>query len=130
MNDEYGSNPINRLEWHRLSGRFIDTTPYEFHGYTVIHTGVVLGKNDLPLTLVKRERRGGGFDWCVRLSYNGKQKKWTLSRLMGSCFLGNIDGMEMNHDDRNPSNCNIFNMNIDTRSANQKHWREDEQADC
>ena len=108
------------------SGRYVDTRPVNFHGYTVMYDGTVLSKKGQPMKFEKRERRGGGFDWCVRLYYNGKAKKWTLSRLIGACFLGNIDGMEMNHLNRNPAECNGCNMEISTKSENQRHWRDDE----
>ncbi len=110
------------LYYHK--GRYIDTRPVNFHGYTVYWEGNVFGKKGSILSQEKRDRRGGGFDWCVRLYYNGKKHKWTLSRLMGACFFGNIDGMEMNHLDRDPSHCHGTNLEISTRSENQKHWRE------
>ena len=109
------------------SGRYIDTRPVNFHGYTVKYDGTVLSKKGLPLKTEKRARRGEGnkFDLCVRLYYNGKKKKWTLTRLVGACFLGNIDGMEMNHLKRDPTLCGVFDIEISTRSENQIHWRND-----
>lgn len=106
-------------------GRYIDTRPREFHGYIVHWNGTVIGKKGNVLKQEKRPRRGGGFDWCVRLYYNGKKKKWTTSRLIGACFFGNIDGMEMNHLDRIPSNTYGSNLEINTKSENQQHWRID-----
>lgn len=94
-----------------------------FHGYNILRSGVVLGKKGLPLKTEKRDRRGGGFDLCVRLYYRGKQKKWTLQRLMAACFLGPIDGYEINHKDRDPTNNHITNLERLTPSQNQKHWR-------
>lgn len=38
-------------------------------------------------------------------------------------FLGNIDGKEVNHDDRDPTNNAGWNLDIFTRSENQMHWR-------
>ena len=110
------------------NGRYIDIRPRNFHGYTVLWEGGVVGQKGELLKLEKRYRRGktGKFDWCVRLCYNGKKRKWTLSRLIGSCFFGCIDGMEMNHKDRDPTNCHGTNLEISTRSENQIHWRDDD----
>lgn len=115
------------LFYHHRMGIWIDTKPRNFHGYTVCWEGQVLSKlTKKPMKFSKRERRGGGFDYCVLLSYNGKQVKWTIQRLIGSCFLGNIDGLEMNHHLRNPENNCGSNLDIMTRSENQKHWRNPE----
>lgn len=94
-----------------------------FHGYKIMRDSTVYGKSGKPIKKEKRPRRGGGFDWCVRLYYGKKSRKWTLSRLMGACFIGPIDGYEMNHKDRDPSNCHIDNIERTTPSENQKHWR-------
>lgn len=97
-----------------------------FHGYKVLRSGIVIGKKGTPLALDKRMRRGnkGKFDYCVRLYYNGKKKKWTLQRLIAACFLGPIDGYEINHIDRDPTNNHVDNLERLTASENQKHWRE------
>lgn len=97
-----------------------------FHGYCIMRSGVVIGKQGQPLKTEKRSRRGGGYDLCVRLNYRGKQKKWTLQRLVAACFLGPIDGYEINHIDRNPTNNHIDNLERLTPSENQKHWRSNE----
>ena len=112
-----------RLYFHPRMKIFIDTTPRNFHGYTIHWDGTVIGKTGKVLKTVKRDRRGGGYDLCVHLYYNKKKTKWTLQRLIASCFLGNIDGKEVNHDDRNPLNCDGSNLDIFTRSQNQQHWR-------
>ncbi len=108
------------------SGIWIDTRPRMFHGYTVKWCGTVLSKKGKPLKLDKRERRGGGFDYCVRLYYNKKSKKWTLQRLIADVFLGCIHGMEINHKLRDTTLNGGNDLEILTRSQNQKHWREDE----
>lgn len=94
-----------------------------FHGYKVFRTGKVLGKNGNLLKTQLRERRGGGQDVCVRLYCNGIKKKWTLGRLIAACFLGPIDGYEINHKDRNPLNNHVDNLERVTASENQRHWR-------
>ena len=97
-----------------------------FHGYKVFRDGTVIGKRGGLLKTELRERRGGKFDKCIRLYYNGKYKKWTLQRLIAACFLGPIDGYEINHKDRDPFNNHVDNLERMTRSQNQKHWRDDE----
>lgn len=99
-----------------------------FHGYTVFRQGIIHGKKGGTLKFKYRDRRGGGYDLCVILCYRGKKKKWTFSRLIGACFLGPIDGYEMNHKDRDPLNCHIDNLERNTPSQNQLHWRKDAKA--
>lgn len=100
--------------------------PHYFHGYTIFCDGTILGKNGNPLKETLRERRGGVFDKCVRLYYNGKCKKWTVQRLIAACFIGPIDGYQINHKDRNTFNNHIDNLERVTASENQLHWRRDE----
>lgn len=97
-----------------------------FHNYRVCRNGMVFGKRGHHLKLEKRDRRGGGFDYCVRLHYRGKTKKWTLQRLIAACFLGPIEGYEINHIDRNPQNNHVDNLERLTPKENQQHWRKDE----
>lgn len=100
----------------------------EFHRYKVYRDSTVIGKKGQPLKVDLRERRGGKFDKTVRLYYKGKTKKWTLSRLVAACFLGPIDGYEINHIDRNTLNCHVDNLERTTPKENQKHWRDDERT--
>lgn len=94
-----------------------------FHGYKIFKNGEILHKRGYPLEFQLRERRGGKADAVVYLYYNGTRKKWTLSRLIAACFLGPIDGYEINHKDRNPLNNHVDNLERVTASENQKHWR-------
>jgi hypothetical protein len=97
-----------------------------FHGYTIKYDGTVIGKKGKKLSTERRPRNGGGYDICIRLSYSGRNRKWTLSRLVGASFLGCIDGMEMNHLKRNPDINHVMEIGITTPSENQRHWRKDE----
>lgn len=97
-----------------------------FHGYKVYKCGKVIGKQGKPLKFTLRDRRGGGQDVCVNLYYRGKKKKWTLSRLVAACFLGPIDGYEINHIDRDTFNNHLDNLERVTPSENQRHWRRTE----
>lgn len=101
----------------------------KFHGYTVYRDGTVLGKKGKPLSTELRARRGDKFDVCVRLCYNGKKQKWTLQRLVAACFLGPIDGYQINHKDRDTINNHVDNLERVTASENQLHWRNDERND-
>ena len=94
-----------------------------FHGYSIYRDGTVLSKKGNPLKYTHRKRNGGKFDLCVRLYYRGKHKKWTLQRLVAACFLGPIEGYEINHKDRNTLNNHVDNLERVTPSQNQKHWR-------
>lgn len=97
----------------------------DFHGYHVLRNGYVIGKTGKILKTEKRARRGndGKYDLCVRLYYRGKHKKWTVQRLVAACFLGPIDGYEINHKDRDPTNNHVINLERVTPSENQRHWR-------
>ena len=96
-----------------------------FHGYTIRRCGTVIGKMGKPLKTELRERRGGRHDVCVRLFYNDKPKKWTLQRLVAACFIGPIEGYQINHKDRDTLNNNVENLERVTASQNQRHWRLD-----
>ena len=99
-----------------------------FHGYKIFRDGSVCGKGGKHLKPEKRFRRGnnGVYDLRVRLYYNGKRKKWTLQRLVAACFLGPIDGYEINHKDRDSTNNHVDNLERVTPSENQLHWRANE----
>lgn len=95
----------------------------KFHGYRVYRNGVVIGKRGRRIKQTMRERKGGRFDACVTLYYNGKSKKWTVSRLVAACFLGPIHGYQINHKDRDITNNHVDNLERVTPSENQRHWR-------
>lgn len=98
----------------------------EFQGYYVMRSKAARVINKKTMRVLKhslRKRKGGKFDPCVTLYYNGKRVKWTLSRLRAACFLGPIDGYQINHKDRDPMNLDIDNLERVSASYNQKHWR-------
>ena len=101
-------------------------TEHNFHGYIVQRDSIVLGKKGNPLAVTLRPRNGGGFDKRVNLTINGRGRYFTLSRLMAQCFLGPVYGLEVNHKNRDTMRCELENLEISTRSANQVHWREDQ----
>lgn len=59
----------------------------------------------------------------VYLYDDGRREQWALHRLVAMLFLGDIEGMEVNHKNRDTLDCNLDNLEIVTPSENQKHWR-------
>lgn len=109
-----------------FTSRKLLKTEVDFHGYTILPCSTILGKDGKPLKKELRKRRGGKFDECVRLYYNGKRKKHTVQRLVLAAFEGPMEGYEGNHLDRDSLNNPITNLRRDTPSENQLHWRRDE----
>ena len=94
----------------------------KFGQYTVYKNGKIKnGKKELKFQL--RERRGGKFDYVITLYVNGKPKKFTVSRILAECFLGEVDGKQVNHKNRNTLDIRVSNLEIVTASENQLHWR-------
>lgn len=75
-------------------------------------------------------RRGGKKEIRITLRIDGKVKNWRLHRLIANCFLGPIDGLDVDHDDRDTTNNHVSNLSIVTKKQNQAHWRakENEQS--
>jgi len=48
-------------------------------------------------------------------------KKYFVHRLVAQTFIGNIDGMEINHLNGNPSDNRVTNLEICTRNENMRH---------
>lgn len=48
-------------------------------------------------------------------------KKYFVHRLVAQAFIGNIDGMEINHLNGNPSDNRVTNLEICTRNENMRH---------
>ena len=117
------------VDYDLLKGRPLAVISKEFHlfhGYKIYPCSKVIGKNGKELKTSLRKRNGGKFDKRVSLYINGKNRFFTLHRLVAQCFLGPVYGLEVNHKDRDTLNCHIENLEITTRSANQIHWREDQ----
>lgn len=94
-----------------------------FHNYKVFSNGVVLSKSGKILKQSLRERRGGKYDYRATLYINGKQRHFTMQRLVAACFLGPLYGYEVNHINRNTLDNRLSNLERVTASENQKHWR-------
>ena len=98
----------------------------DFHGYKILKDGNILSKKGEVLSQQLRPRKGGGFDKVVLLYVGKKQVKFTVSRLILASFDGCMYGYEANHRDRNPMNNNYENLERQTPSENQLHWRRTE----
>ena len=57
--------------------------------------------------------------WRIKLTKDGIEKNYTVSRLVWSAFNGDIpEGMDVNHIDENTDNNSIDNLNLMTRKEN------------
>lgn len=54
-------------------------------------------------------------------SSKGERATKLVHRIVAKAFLGDIDGMEINHKDGNPKNNNVSNLEITTRTENEIH---------
>lgn len=57
----------------------------------------------------------------VALRANGKAKTFLVHRLVASAFIGDLQGMQVNHMDENRSNNVVQNLEICTASQNSRH---------
>jgi hypothetical protein len=99
--------------------------PRQYGPYTIHCDGSVYRNNKL-LKTNHSIRRGGKKEIRINLSIDGKKKNWRVHRLVAACFLGPIDGLQVDHDDRNTENNHVMNLSIKTKSQNQLHWRQNE----
>jgi hypothetical protein len=53
----------------------------------------------------------------------GKRTQTSVHRVVAEAFIGKIDGLEVNHKDGNKKNNHVDNLEIVTRSENEKHSR-------
>lgn len=100
--------------------------PCEYGNYLIYPNGDVLNSKGQLIMPHEIESRSGKKYLRICLYINKKRKRILLHRLVASCFLGPVEGLEVNHKDRDPLNCHVLNLEILTPSQNQKHWREDE----
>lgn len=93
-----------------------DVIGYE-DNYEVSSTGNVRSK--LYTKKVLLPDIGPKGHYRVTLFKNGKRKRYMVHRIVAEAFIGQIPlGMEVCHNDSNPSNNNVKNLRIDTRSGN------------
>jgi hypothetical protein len=61
------------------------------------------------------------FGYSVIRLHNGSGKTFKVHRLVANAFLGEPNGLEVNHIDGNKSNNNLNNLEYCTKSENLKH---------
>lgn len=93
-----------------------------YKGYQVYPNGEIYRNGKLVKWTYSYSRSGVKY-YKVRLYKKGKRKSYYVHRLVAWCFIGEVNGMEVNHKDRDPSNNRLENLEIVTASENQKHWR-------
>lgn len=94
----------------------------EFHGYKICSNGTIISKTGKPMSLRKNVRRNNsGYCMCVNLRVNGKTKSFSVHRLVAMAFLGDVEGMQVNHLDKNTENNDVSNLEICTQEENQRH---------
>ena len=120
----YAQGFIDSIEY--FSSIRLLKTQVDFHGYTILPDSTILSKNGRPLKKQLRERRGGKFDHCVVLYYDGKARKHTVQRLILAAFDGPMEGYEGNHLNRDTLDNRLPNLGRATPSENQRHWRNSE----
>jgi hypothetical protein len=95
-------------EWRVIGG---------FDRYSVSNTGRV--RNDTTGRILKGRLGGGGY-LIVRLYNNGVHTS-RIHKLVATAFLGDSNGREVNHIDRNKQNNSVRNLEYCTSSANQQN---------
>lgn len=102
-------------------GNIYSTTKYV---RTFLRRGVevVETKKIIKSRKLKQFTQKNGYKHVV-LNNNGLKKGFNSHRLVAAAFFGNksIENKQINHIDFNPSNNNITNLEICTRSENMRH---------
>ena len=84
------------------------------YGHKNFYERVMRGK------ILKPRTQNGGY-LIVCLSHNGKRIAKTIHRLVAITFIGNREGLDVNHKDGNKQNNKLENLEWVTRSENIKH---------
>lgn len=92
----------------------------EFLGkYLVSSNGEIYSKKTGALIFqADNASQGGRFYKRVKLYDNGIRKHYYVHRIVASLFIGDIDGMSVDHIDGNQANNDVGNLRIVTQADN------------
>jgi len=71
-------------------------------------------------TIMKTQINNNGYKF-LKLFYNGKHHTFLVHRLVAIAFMGEHEGMDINHKDGNKLNNRLENLEWCTRKENMKH---------
>lgn len=95
------------MSWKEING---------FHNYMVSDDGQI--KSLISNKILKQNRDKDGY-MTVMLYNNGTCKRMKVHRLVAEAYITpNIQGMQINHKDENPSNNHVDNLEVCTSSYN------------
>jgi hypothetical protein len=94
------------------------------NNYFITNCGNVIRKNKV-LKHNWRKSRSGAIYLTNRFWINGELKTEYTHRLVAKMFLGNIEGLTVNHKDKNTLNNHWTNLEILTMQENCDHKRRD-----
>lgn len=97
-----------RIEWKfkRIKG---------YENYIVCNDGSFYNKKGKRMILKPSKKKKYP---RLRVSVNGEEKYLWANRLVAGHFIGDIEGMEVHHDDRDTWNNNETNLRIVTKREN------------
>jgi hypothetical protein len=95
-------------EWRIIAG---------FDNYTISNLGRV--RNDRTGRILRASLGGDGY-LAVSLYNNGHHTK-KIHKLVATAFIGDSNGLDVNHIDRNRQNNHVSNLEYCTRSANNRN---------
>jgi hypothetical protein len=96
-------------EWRKIG---------EYDNYEVSSAGQV---RNTSTGLVLKPQLGKKGYYMIGLSKNGKKKTFTIHKLVATAFLGDSEGREVDHKDRNRQNDSVENLRYCSRSENNKN---------
>jgi len=89
--------------------------------YQVSNLGRIKSFKQKKEKILKIQKYSNGYNF-ITLSFNGEQKGYLLHRLVIKSFVGDIPiGLDVNHKDGNKDNNCLNNLEVITKSENQKH---------
>jgi hypothetical protein len=96
-------------EWKEIKG---------YSSYEVSNEGNI--RNKETMQMVKPHKARNGYS-LIKLYRDGKPFTRQVHRLVAMAFIGDVEGLEVNHKDGNKANNNVENLELVSRSENIKH---------